>query len=214
MFDQLMDPAFLPFVVAGITVLVLAVLEVLAVVLGWTVSDVIDSLLPGVDIEAGDAPGVLSWLGFGKAPFLVVLIVILACFAITGILIQHILLTWTGTTLWPALAVILALAITLPSASFLSGVLARLIPADETSGIHRDHLVGCHGHIAQGVASHDRPAEAQVTGPKGLRHWIMVRAERGESLSPGTPIRVIARESRTLFVARRSEEQTNQALPG
>ena len=214
MFDQLMDPAFLPFVVAGLTVLVLAVLEVLAVVLGWTVSDAIDNLLPGVDIDAGDAPGVLSWLGFGKAPFLVVLIVILACFAISGILIQHILLTWLGITLWPVLAVVLALAITLPSSSFLSGVLARLIPADETSGIHRDDLVGCHGHIAQGVASDDRPAEAQVTGPKGLRHWIMVRAERGESLSPGTPIRIIARESRTVFVARRSEEQANPALPG
>lgn len=214
MIEPLTDPALLPFAVAGITVLVLAVIEVLAVTLGWTVSESADSLLPGVDLEAGDAPGVLSWLGFGKAPFLVVLIVILATFAVSGILLQHLSLSLLGSTLWPALAVVLALLVTLPSSSFLAGALAQLIPSDETSGIHRDVLVGREGHIAQGLATQDRQAEAQVTGPKGLRHWIMVRAERGEQLPAGTPVRIVARESRTVFVARRVEAQAHAGLPG
>lgn len=207
MFGQWMDPAFLPFMAAGFAVLVLAVIEVSALVLGLTVSDALDKMLPRVDIEAGETAGILTWLGFGKAPFLVVVIVILASFSISGIVIQHTSLSLLGFTLWPTLAVVLSLLITMPSSSFLAGALARLIPGDETSGIHRNELVGCYGHIAQGVATHDRLAEAQITGPKGLRHWIMVRAERGEQLLPNTRVRITAREDRTVFTARQVDDK-------
>ncbi|WP_167856138.1 OB-fold-containig protein [Natronospirillum operosum] len=220
MFGQWMDPAFLPFMAAGLAVLVLTAVELSALLFGLALSDALDNMLPRVDIESGEAPGIFSWLGFGKAPFLVVLVVILATFSVSGIVIQHTVLGLLGFTLWPLLAVVLALLITMPSASFLAGVLARVIPSEETSGIHRNELVGCHGHIAQGVATHDRLAEAQIAGPRGLRHWIMVRAERGEQLSPGTPVRIIAREDRTVFMARRVEDpdllkkKGAAALPG
>lgn len=206
-FGELLDPAFRPFTIAAIIVALIALLEILSAVFGLAVSSVLDDLLPDLDIDIdGDADaGMLSWLGFGHAPFLVVLIVILSVFSIAGILIQAFALGWLGAALWPALAVILALGISLPLAGWLSRKLAWLIPSVESSGIHRDELVGRTGRITLGTATGERTAEAEVVGPKGLRHWIRVRAERGESIESGAQVRILERESRSVFIARRHE---------
>ncbi len=204
-FGELLDPAFRPFVIAAIIVALIALLEVLSAVFGLAISSVLDDWLPGIDIDGDADAGMLSWLGFGHAPFLVVLIVILSVFSIAGILIQVLALGWLGWALWPALAVIIALALSLPMAGWLSRRLAWLIPSVETSGIHRDELVGRSGRITLGTATGERTAEAEVVGPKGLRHWIRVRAERGETIEPGSEVRIIERESRSVFVARRQE---------
>ncbi len=206
-FGELLDPAFRPFLIGALIVALIALLEVLSVVFGLALSSALDDLLPDLDLDLeGDADaGMLSWLGFGHAPFLVVLIVILSVFSITGILIQAFALGWLGSTLWPALAVIIALAVSLPLAGWLSRKLAWLIPSVETSGIHRDELVGRTGRITLGTATDERTAEVEVVGPKGLRHWIRVRAERGETIEPGEQVRILERESRSVFVARRHE---------
>lgn len=204
-FGELLDPAFRPFVIGAIIVALIALLEVLSAIFGLAFSSALDDLLPGLDIDGDADAGMLSWLGFGHAPFLVVLIVILSVFSIAGILIQVFALGWLGFTLWPALAVIIALGISLPLAGWLSQRLAWLIPSVESSGIHRDELVGRTGKITLGTATGERTAEAEVVGPKGLRHWIRVRAERGESIEPGAQVRILERESRSVFVARRHE---------
>ena len=213
--SELLEPAFRPFTIAATIVGLIAIIEVISAVFGLAVSDAIDDLLPGIEIDAdGDAGGgVLGWLGFGHAPFLVVLIVILSGFAITGIVVQASALGLIGSTLWPALAVILALVISLPISAWLTRTLAWLVPSVETSGIHRDQLVGQTGRITLGTATVERTAEAEVIGPKGLRHWIRVRAERGESIESGESVRIIERESRTIFVARRIEGDSSQRQP-
>ncbi len=204
-FGELLDPAFRPFVIGALVVALIALLEVLSAVFGLALSSTLDDFLPDLDLDGDADAGMLSWLGFGHAPFLVVLIVMLSVFSITGILIQTFALGWLGSTLWPALAVIISLAASLPLAGWLSRKLAWLIPSVETSGIHRDELVGRTGRITLGTATGERTAEVEVVGPKGLRHWIRVRAERGESIEPGEKVRILERESRSVFVARRHE---------
>ena len=204
-FGELLDPAFRPFVIGALIVALIALLEVLSAVFGLALSSTLDDILPDLDLDGDADAGMLSWLGFGHAPFLVVLIVMLSVFSITGILIQAFALGWLGSTLWPALAVVMALAVSLPLAGWLSRKLAWLIPSVETSGIHRDELVGRTGRITLGTATDERTAEVEVVGPKGLRHWIRVRAERGETIEPGEQVRILERESRSVFVVRRHE---------
>jgi len=204
-FGELLAPAFRPFVIGAIIVALIAMLEVVSAVFGLALSAALDDFLPELDLDGDADGGVLSWLGFGQAPFLVVLIVILSIFSIAGILIQAWALSWMGSTLWPALAVIIALVISLPLSGWLSRKLSWLIPSVESSGIHRDELLGRTGRITLGTATDERTAEVEVVGPKGLRHWIRVRAERGESIGPGEQVRILERESRSVFVARRQE---------
>lgn len=203
MFDELLSAAYLPFTVAAAIVLLLALLEVAVVVFGIGISSFLDSLLPDIDVGGAEGGGVLAWLGFGQAPFLVVLIVVLAAFAVSGIAIQTVAVSVVGTTLWPVLAVPGALALSLPWTGWMARGLARLIPSEESSGIHRDQLVGRTGIVTQGTATPDRTAEARVVGPKGLRHWIRVRAELGEIIEMGDEVRILARESKVVFIARR-----------
>lgn len=202
---ELLAPAFRPFVIGAIIVALIAVLEVVSAVFGLALSATLDDFLPELDFDGEADGGILSWLGFGHAPFLVVLIVILSVFSIAGILIQACALGWLGTTLWPALAVIVSLLASLPISGWLSRKLSWLVPSVESSGIHRDELLGRTGRITLGTATDERTAEVEVVGPKGLRHWIRVRAERGESIAPGEQVRILERESRSVFVARRLE---------
>lgn len=206
MLEQLSSPAYLPFSIAAAVLLLLALLEVLVLALGITVSEGLDELFADGDASAG-LPGLslLSWLGFGKAPFLVVLVVILAAFSISGMVVQTLAIELLGLAVWTPLAVLIALAVTLPTASWLVQRLAKLIPSDETSGISRQDLVGQTGVMSQGVATQKNTAEAKVVGPKGLSRWIRVRAERGETLSPGDPVRVVAKDTDTVFIVRRTD---------
>lgn len=205
MFEQLSSPAYLPFSIAAVVLLLLAFLEIVVLALGITVSEGLDELFADGDARAGfSGHSLLNWLGFGKAPFLVVLVVILAAFSISGIVLQTVASELLGFPVWAPLAVLLALAVTLPAASWLVQRLARLIPSDETSGISRQDLVGQPGVMSQGVATQINTAEAKVTGPKGLSRWVRVRAERGETLSPGTPVRVVGKETDTVFIVRRT----------
>lgn len=202
MFEIFADPSYSPFAIAGAIVAVAACLEVLALVLGITVFDAIDNLIPGIDIDAPDSGGIFSWLGFGKAPFLVVLIVILGVFSISGTMIQLTSEAILSFALWPILAIGLATAVTLPVSSYCSQLLARVIPSVESSGVNHDSFVGREGKISQGIATDTRWAEAQVVGEKGLTHWLRVRAEAGETLNPHDQIRIIGRCNDQLFIAR------------
>lgn len=204
MLEQLSSPAFLPFSIAAAVLLLLTLLEIFILALGLTVSESLDNLLPEGDADSGFAMhSVLSWLGFGKAPFLVVLIVILGAFSIGGMLLQTLSLEFLGFLVWPPLAVLLALAATLPAASWLVQGLAKLIPSDETSGISRKELIGQPGVMSQGTATQDATAEAKIEGPKCLSRWVRVRAERGERLTPGTAVRVVGKEPGNVFIVRR-----------
>lgn len=204
-FGELLAPAFRPFVIGAIIVALIAFLEVVSAIFGLALSATLDDFLPELDLDGEADGGLLSWLGFGHAPFLVVLIVLLSVFSIAGILIQACAMSWLGSPLWPALAVIIALAISLPLCGWLSRKLSWLIPSVESSGIHRDELLGHTGRITLGTATDERTAEVEVVGPKGLRHWVRVRAERGETIGPGEQVRLLERESRSVFVARRQE---------
>lgn len=202
MFEIFADPSYSPFAIAGAIVAAVACLEVLALVLGITVFDAIDNLIPGIDMDVPGSGGVFSWLGFGKAPFLVVLIVILGMFSVSGTAIQLISEAVMGSTLWPLLAIGLATAVTLPTSSYFSQLLARVIPSVESSSVTHDSFVGREGQISQGVATEVRWAEAQVVDDRGLTHWIRVRAETGETLNPSDQIRIIGRCNDHLFIAR------------
>lgn len=205
----LSEPAFRPFLIAGSAVAAIAVLEVIALVFGVGLFDAIDDLLP--DVDSGDSAGVLGWLGFGEVPFMVLLVVILALFSIIGFAVQSAALAIAGGPLAPALASLVSLVLTIPAAGRCSRWLARLIPSVESSGVDAVDLVGCSGVMVQGVATGDRIAEARVTDPKGHSHWLRVRAELGEELQPGEPIRVVGRSDSVVYIARRPAQLATQA---
>lgn len=202
LFQLFSDPAFRPFAVAGSIVALIALLEVVGLVLGIGFFEVIDDLIPDVDTDS--SVGVLAWLGFGQAPFMVVLVVLLALFSIFGTGLQSLSLGVIGTTIPAAVAMPVALACTLPASAWSAQRLARLIPNVESSGVARAEFIGCTGEIVQGVACDDRAAEARVDDRNGYSHWLQVRAEPGETITKGEAIRIVSRDpAGVTFIVRR-----------
>jgi len=133
----LAEPSCLPFSVALATMVVFVLLELLSLSLGAGLSGIIDSLFPDLDLDADlDLPDsspstfsqILSWLRVGEVPLLMLLLVFLTAFGLSGILIQFFLHMVTGELLPPLPAVIPALFCAIPLVRGIGGLLNAYAP--------------------------------------------------------------------------------------
>jgi len=183
------------FLVAMAVVLLLGVIEVVGLLLGIGLSELVDNLMPDLgppdvdlDLEAGlDAevtppdPGafghLLGWLNIGRVPFLVLLIVLLASFSSAGFLIQ--LAARSLGFLLPAwLVAPVALAAALPATRGASRVVGRLLPREESYAVGEDELVGRVATISLGPVDARTPGKARVVDQHGNVHYVRLRAAR------------------------------------
>jgi hypothetical protein len=168
-----------PFGAALALMLALSVLEGLGLLIAQSPSQFLDSLLP----EAPDGiDGPLGWLHLGKVPMLVLLVLFLTGFALTGYLIQGVLLSLSGYLLPAWLASIPAALAGLSITSALGGLLARVIPRDESSAVSEQSLIGRAGVVVRGVARTGMAAEAKVRDIHGRAHYVMVEPDLPEQV--------------------------------
>src|SRR5690554_3622224 len=106
MIDILADGAF-PFTVSLALMLSIGVIEATSLSFGISVSSAIDSIVPDFDVPGldsiGDHPGhmgplahLFSWLSIGRVPSLILLVIFLTCFGLSGYVIQGVWQSMTG----------------------------------------------------------------------------------------------------------------------
>lgn len=198
----------LPFATALAVMLLLALLEGVGTLLGLGLSALIDALLPHVDLDVDapdvDSPGVISgllgWLYVGKVPFLVVMILLLTYFGVSGLLLQSFARSLFGAALPAALitlpAVVIAAGLTRASAR----TVARLLPSDETQAVSSASFVGRIATITLGTARAGMAAEARVNDQYGQHHYVRVEPEGGSEFPTGTEVLLVARRG-SVFLA-------------
>lgn len=194
----------LPFSVALALVSFLALLEGIGMLLGAGLSGLVDALLPEsltpeLDMDAPDMDshgflsGLLGWLYVGKAPFLVVLILLLMSFGIGGLLLQTLVRDVTGALLpaWIASggALLMALPLTRASANLIS----RLIPRDETEAVSEDSFVGRIAVLTLGSARPGYAAQARLRDVHNQAHYVMVEPEGDMELVAGSEVLLVKR---------------------
>jgi membrane protein implicated in regulation of membrane protease activity len=195
-------PANLPFSVALLVMLLIGAVE--AVGLGAS----------AVDLDIGaDAPGgdLLGWLGVGKVPLLMVLVVFLAVFGLAGLAIQQLA---GPLSLW--IAAPAAAAAALPLTGLGARGLARVMPQDETTAVSLDTLVGRRGTITIGTARRGSPAQARVRDIHGQVHYVMVEPyDDAHSIGEGETVRLDRRDGNIFIALARAEGtgSTFDALP-
>ncbi|MDR1936453.1 MAG: YqiJ family protein [Candidatus Accumulibacter sp.] len=179
-------PQSWPFLLALVLLIALAVIEGLALLLGFSISGWFDDFLPDApdapELPAGDAAGHafdawLGWLHIGKVPLLVVLTLLLTAFAVGGFLINGVAHSVLGDYLPIFVSTPLAFLGALPVVRFSAGAIARLVPRDETSAEPLANLVGKVGVIINGTARVNYPAQARVKNNHGQTLYVHVEPD-------------------------------------
>lgn len=137
----------------------------------------------------------LSWLGVGRLPLLMLIVIFLAIFGIGGLVLQQLLRDWTGAALATLAAVPLVGAGALPLTGLAARLLAPILPRDFTTAVPLDVLVGKGAQVVTGRASQGSPARARAEDQHGQVHYIMVEPENaGQVFQEGEQVLLVRRE--------------------
>ena len=195
----------LAFSIALVLMIMIAVLEGVAALLGAGMSSALESLLPESELsphtEVGqvDADTALSrflgWLRIGEVPLLMLLVIFLFSFGLSGLLLQGLFQAITGWLAPGWLAVPLVLVASLPLVRLGGGVLQAVMPRDETTAVTEDSLLGRIAVITLGTARQNYPAEARVKDQHGYTHYLQLEPDaEGDEFLQGTEVLLLSRQ--------------------
>jgi membrane protein implicated in regulation of membrane protease activity len=186
------------FSLALCIMLLIGLLEIVLLVIGGGSQGFLEQFLPeGLEhgqVEVSlDKPQSLTvytfdWLGIGRLPLLIWLVVFLTTFALFGYIIQGILYSSIGYMITPWLIAPISLMFSAPILHWSSRALVRLMPRDETTAIYSDELIGRTATIILGTAKRNSPAQARVKDQHGQTHYVMVEPETDESYIQGQDV--------------------------
>jgi hypothetical protein len=210
--DLFLAPETWPFAVASLLILSIAAIEGIALLIGTTTTGWLDSLLhhsPDALVHSPDAPNMpdswLGWLHLGKVPVLVLLVLFLAIFSLTGFVLDLASFAVFGALIPPLIAAPVAAVAALPLMRVCAGGLAHLIPSDQTYAVSLDTLVGRVAVIVSGTARLGYPAQGKVTSEHGQVHYVMVEPDVAEvTFAQNDAVLLVKRLSATRFQAIRN----------
>lgn len=185
MFDFLLAPANLPFAVALLLMVMIGLVEAVGLGLGAVHID--------AHVEGGG--DLLGWLGVGRIPLLMVLVVFLALFGKIGIAGQGIANALLGAPLSPWIAGPIAFVAALPLTGVVARLLARILPGDETTAVGLESLIGRRATVTIGTARRGSPARASVRDVHGQIHYVMIEpTDEAQSVPEGGTLLLVRRE--------------------
>ncbi len=145
--------------------------------------------------EIGPFTRMLSWLRVGKVPILILLVLFLLVFGISGLILQSTLHEVLGFRLPAGIASGAAMLVAIPSLNVLGGWAARIIPRDESSAVSQESFIGHVAVITLGTASEGKPAEARMRDRYQQAHYIMVEPDDpAEQLGQGSEVLLVRRD--------------------
>jgi hypothetical protein len=197
----ILDPHNMPFTISLGIMFGIALLEGITTILGFGLSSLLSSFLPDTDIhvnsnidtgEVGSESSLgklLSWLNVGRVPIMILLVIFLTVFGLTGYTLQAVSMNIVGVMLPALLVALIAFFLALPMVRVLGQSVSKIMPTDETEVISEDTFIGRVASITLGTAKKGRPARAKFKDNYGTTHLIMVEPEKeGEEFTEGNVV--------------------------
>ncbi|HIP82555.1 MAG TPA: DUF1449 family protein [Desulfocapsa sulfexigens] len=197
MIDFFLSPANTPFVISLAVMLAFTVIEVLSASMGMGLSEMVDSMLPefdanidiDVDADLSDVSGptdslskLLAWFRIGEVPVIMLFIIFLTGFGISGLTIQYIMVSISGITVPVYIAVILAFLTAMPTVRVCGGLLGKYMPKDETYAVSENNFIGMVATLTLGHAEAGKPAQAKLMDKHGQTHYILVEPDNSANV--------------------------------
>lgn len=193
-------PETWPFAVATLLLLLITAVEGIALLLGANVSGWVDDIVPDPhDAIEGAFDKPLGWLHVGKVPALVLLVIFLAAFALTGFALNMVVHRVFGIWVTSIISVPVAVIAALPVVRILGALIAKVIPKDETFAVTLESLVGRVATIVGGTARQGYPAQAKVANQHGQTLYVMVEPDAGGTFESGASVLLVRQISGSRF---------------
>ena len=185
-------PQTMPFGVALLIMVGLGVIEGIGIFIAMSPSQMLDHHF---ELNSTELEGPLGWLHIGKVPMLVLLILFLLGFAVSGYIIQILCASLFGAYIPALLAALPATLIGLSTVRGLGGLLALIIPKDESSAVSELTLIGRAGVVTTGTARQGMAAQVKVKDQHGYYHYLMVEPdEAGVEFEEGTEVLIVKKQ--------------------
>jgi membrane protein implicated in regulation of membrane protease activity len=198
--DILLAPDVRPFAISAAIMVTLGGIELLTMIVGFSISELIGKDF-ALETESHSAiGGLFLWINAGRLPLLILMILALGMFAITGFLLQAIAHS-IGTAVPVTLAALAALAISLPAIRVTSRGLARIIPRDETYAVEEADFIGHVAEVSIGPLDQGLPGRVRLKDVFGNWHSLVARASPESTPLPvGASVLLVDRDARS-FIA-------------
>jgi hypothetical protein len=205
MIDFLLHPANSPFAIALAVMLVFTVLEIISASFGMGFSEMVDSILPefdadidvDVDVDAdihAVAPDgnfdslvkLLAWFRVGEVPVVMLFIVFLTGFGLSGLMVQYVSVSLVGVYMPTIIATGIGIIASIPVVRVCGGLLGKYMPKDETYVVSEKSFYGMIATVTLGTAEPGKPAQAKIRDKHGQTHYILVEPDTpGERFATG-----------------------------
>jgi membrane protein implicated in regulation of membrane protease activity len=198
--DILLAPDVRPFAISAAIMVTLGGIELLTMIVGFSISELIGKDC-ALETESHSAiGGLFLWINAGRLPLLILMILALGVFAISGFLLQAIAHS-VGTAVPVTLAAIAAIAVSLPAIRVTSRSIARIIPRDETYVVDEADFVGHVGEVSIGPLDQGLPGKVRLKDVFGNWHSVAARASPESTPLPvGASVLLVDRDARS-FIA-------------
>lgn len=208
MLEFLTSGPLLPFSIALAVMAGIALLEVVTALLGFALSNVLESGFAGseneIDVEASPMS---EWFHLGQVPTLILLILLLVGFAIGGVTIQAVATAALGKPLPLLAAVPIALVLGVLAMRFGGMAARRFVLRDETTALSADALLGHSATIMLGATRKGTPSQAKVRDKFGQTHYILVEPLQDQTeFSTGQSVMLVQRDGPKYYVIEDSVE--------
>lgn len=198
------------FAVVLVLLVAFFVIELCSLLFGASLSGLLGDLdlpdldLPevglNVDLDVGIATKFLYWLKIGRVPLLILIVIFMTAFVLSGYFLQFLCLKVANWMLPAWLATIAALALSVPVVRLIGRHLARIIPKDETAAISQTELVGSRAFIVIGTARKGSPAQARTSDRFGTTHYLMLEPDNPEeTLERGQELLLVRHDGSRFF---------------
>lgn len=154
------------------------------------------------------AQTILSFLGVGKVPFLLLIICFCITWGVAGYVSNKMFSHALPPTLYTWISLAIAAITSLVSVKITSGILARLIPNFVTDVVAREQLVGLQATVALPIGL--SAGTAHLYDEHGGFHEIRCIAAPGEEIGSGAKITLLDyKEKEQVYVVRTLPQQLN-----
>lgn len=200
------DDGYWPFVLSLFVMVGICGLEIITGLIGLGLLSFFDTCLPDlnididVDADINFGHSVLGWLNIGEVPTIILLIIFLTTFGLTGVAVQLQLVSF-GIELSPWLTSIGIFFVALVPVRVIGGWIAKVMPKTQTMALSSDAFISKVATIETGDARIGSPAQAVLIDDYDKEHRVLVEPmESKEVFKQGSKVVLIEKDEEQNFI--------------